>query len=1144
MKTLGATNVILRVMNSVSISMIIVPGFVALLLFLVFTYLYEQSRQDYFRAWQLGWAAYTLHYALDGWSAYRHPSAPMFLIASLLLVLMALCIFISTRLMRERFRLRWYDLTIAGGGVALALWNLREHLVNGVFQLNITNLHLRLEVGLGAVLLYCSFDFFRYSQRKNSLAFKLLATAVALWAVLMIVPDLSSPYLEVFGNAGHLLGPIPQMLLGIAMVMVLFENERNAVQENALAFSTLGVDPTRLLSAEDLVPSMQSILDRLVAPLPTGRAVIYISERWRAVLPSVQRGFSPEFLQKIASSGAGEYISELAYRRGGFVSFRELSELPEPLPAFPGARFEQFRQVLGTERIRNITAVSLQTREHNFGVILFPHAARRVLGSSNLRLLIGLALQIGLTLENYVVMHDTQRRTKEFELLTQIGQAISSRLDQDEVLRAIQKELGQIFDTSEFYIAFQEGDEIRFELEVVNGEVQPKRSRKAGNGLTDYIIRAGQPLLVRAELEKARERLGVTFVPGKPAKCFCAVPILLGGKPAGVMAAMNTEREYVFEQRDLEVMQIAGGQLSVAVENARLFAEEQRRARQFAFLNSISKTAISSEDSEQMLAEIVSHIQKNFRFDHIGIGIFDYFTKEIEIRAEAGITAQVLGKRIPLGTGIVGRVARTGETALVQMTGDQRLQGVLPDSHAVLCIPITYGEKLQGVLNVESQSEDAFTPQDVLVMKTLADLLATALHNALVFQQLQQQSITDGLTGIKTRRFFWEALNSEWKRASRSGRPFSVVLMDLDKFKEVNDTKGHLEGDLVLARVGRLLEQKCRQSNVVARYGGDEFIILMPETGVEQAQILAERLRLWISTDPMLQEQHITGSFGVGSFPVHGFSVEDIIRVADAGMYVSKHKGGDRVSTAEEFADGETAAVQRQLISGYIEGFLQREHTGPEHLEELLTTLKKMCGDDEGRNFVVLREAIETLTRAAESRELNCSGHGEMVAHYCETIARSLRLTSEDVADLVYAARVHDVGKIFVPERTLNKSGPLTDDEFYILKMHSRVGGEILATIPGSENIQKAVEHHHEAFDGGGYPARLRGEEIPLWARIIAIADAYVNMTTDRSFATAKTSEQALNELEKLSGTRYDGMLVRILLRELKQEKASSSLSG
>src|SRR5437667_7771467 len=546
---------------------------------------------------------------------------------------------------------------------------------------------------------------------------------------------------------------------------------------------------------------MQSILDRLVAPLPTGRAVIYISERWRAVLPSVQRGFSPEFLQKIASSGAGEYISELAYRRGGFVSFRELSELPEPLPAFPGARFEQFRQVLGAERIRNITAVSLQTREHNFGVILFPHAARRVLGSSNLRLLIGLALQIGLTLENYVVMHDTQRRTKEFELLTQIGQAISSRLDQDEVLRTIQTELGQIFDTSNFYIAFQEGDEIRFELEVVDSSVLAKRSRKAENAFTEYVIRAGQPLLIRSVLEKTRSRLGITYIPEKPAKCLIAVPVFLGNKPTGVMVAMSTQKEYVFEQRDLDVLTTAAGQVSVAVENARLFAEEQRRSRQLAFLNNISRTAISSDDPVHMLGQIVGEIQKNFSFDHIGIGLLDYGTKEIEIKAEAGATAHAMGKRIPLGTGILGRVARTGDRALVQNAVQGQLGGILQESRAVLCIPITYGEMLLGALNIESRNESAFSPQDVLILNTLADLLATALHNAFVFQKLQQQSITDGLTGIKTRRFFWEALSAEWKRASRSGRPFSVVLIDLDKFKEVNDTMGHFEGDLVLARV-------------------------------------------------------------------------------------------------------------------------------------------------------------------------------------------------------------------------------------------------------------------------------------------------------------------------------------------------------
>ena len=153
-------------------------------------------------------------------------------------------------------------------------------------------------------------------------------------------------------------------------------------------------------------------------------------------------------------------------------------------------------------------------------------------GSSNLRLLIGLALQIGLTLENYAVMHDAQRRTKEFALLTQIGQAISSRLDQDEILRTVQKELGQIFDTSEFYIAFQEGDEIRFELEVEKGEILPKRSRKLTNGLTEYIIRSGQPLVIRADLEK---------IAGAPGRHLFAAParqVFLrrahpAGRPAG-----------------------------------------------------------------------------------------------------------------------------------------------------------------------------------------------------------------------------------------------------------------------------------------------------------------------------------------------------------------------------------------------------------------------------------------------------------------------------------------------------------------------------------------------------------------------------------------------------------------------------------
>src|SRR5919109_489200 len=254
-------------MNSVATSLVFIPGLVALVLFLVFTYLYEQSRQAYFRAWQIGWGAYCLHYAIDAWTYYRGPSGVAFLLGSLLMVVMAVSILISTRLMKERFRLRWYDIAVAGAGTLSAFWGLWRHTVHGAFRSDVPVApHLSLEVSLAVILLYSSFQFYRYAHQKGSLAFNLLAFSVALWAVLM--------------------------------------------------------------------------------------------------------GFSPELLDKLQSQGAGEYLSELAYRRGGFITFRNLGELEEPLPAFPGARFEQFKKVLSEENIRNLTAVSLQTREHNFGVIL------------------------------------------------------------------------------------------------------------------------------------------------------------------------------------------------------------------------------------------------------------------------------------------------------------------------------------------------------------------------------------------------------------------------------------------------------------------------------------------------------------------------------------------------------------------------------------------------------------------------------------------------------------------------------------------------------------------------------------------------------------------------------------------------------
>src|ERR1019366_9029110 len=223
-------------MHSVATGLVLIPGAVALLVLLVFTYLYEQNRHNYFRAWQLAWAAYTLHYAVKAVEHFYGASAILYLLSSLLLVAMAACIFVSTRLMKDPFQLKWYDVALVGTGILLAFIGLRAQMATGVFveRADLVPKYLRLGFGLAATLFYCSFHFYRYAFRRDSVAFRTLAFSLALWAALMSAGQLRQPFLDMVGQLGGFLGPIPQMLLAIAMVMVLFENERNAVQENAL----------------------------------------------------------------------------------------------------------------------------------------------------------------------------------------------------------------------------------------------------------------------------------------------------------------------------------------------------------------------------------------------------------------------------------------------------------------------------------------------------------------------------------------------------------------------------------------------------------------------------------------------------------------------------------------------------------------------------------------------------------------------------------------------------------------------------------------------------------------------------------------------------------------------------------------------
>jgi diguanylate cyclase (GGDEF)-like protein len=508
-------------------------------------------------------------------------------------------------------------------------------------------------------------------------------------------------------------------------------------------------------------------------------------------------------------------------------------------------------------------------------------------------------------------IHATRRRLREYQLLAQIGQAVTARLDHNEVLRTVHRELGKICDTSSFYVAFRHGNEIHFDLEIKNGDTLAKRVRPLRNGITEYILEHRQPILVRSNVAEKRRQLGLEPI-HQPTRSFCAVPIFIGGKAVGVMAAISRDRENAYDERDMEVMRTAAGQLAIALENARRFHDERERAEYLSFLNNVSKAAITSKKPVELLNQVVEEVQRSFGFDHISIGMADYANKEIEVRAEGGRQEYRigLGTRVPLEAGVLGIAAQRNE---LRQSGIPAMED-FGRQHAVLCHPITYGETLLGILTVECFTRENFGQEEILTLGTLADVLATALHNAMTFEEMEYQSITDCLTGIKTRRYFLESIHAEWSRASRSGRPFAIVILDLDKFKNVNDSLGHLEGDLVLARVGRILEQRCRHSNVVARYGGDEFIVLMPETTIDNAQTLGERLRSALANDPLLRERNVTGSVGAASFPQHGGTIEDIIRQADQAMYQSKTSGGNRVCVPSSSSSSQETSTESREV--------------------------------------------------------------------------------------------------------------------------------------------------------------------------------------------------------------------------------------
>ncbi len=1105
-----------------------------------FAYSYSARRQLYLLFWSAAWGLLAVHYAGPIAHIWLQNIPWSVAIELWMLAAASLMFFLSAQLYAHAVPKVY---AIVAAAFVLAVWSV-------AFSTGQTGISPTF--GVTAVILATAWVFWRESRKRESLSDRGLAVALLFWGALGLG---TSNAINLDGSIRDVisaLAVLPLFCMAVLMSMTLYADDKSRVESNMLALSNLNLATSGLVG-NDVQKMIAQALGRILSVVQVPRGALFLHHGDpQGPTCVVAEGFSDTFCSTSMQEGLDDHLVNLVMRLGGLAVFNDLHHGGDWEALDKDEAFRRFRQLAISQGLRTVAAITLQTKENAFGVLLLGASDNRRFGSGELRLLLALGHQIGMAVENSYLVQQTARRSDELHILNEIGRTLSSTLDTDTVFDKIYVEMQRLFDASNLYIAFWDPDRnvLRFEIEIQDGVRVPKRERPAGDHLSEYVIRTRQALLIRENFAESMQRLGVD--PVQQRGCFCGVPLVRHDRAIGLIA-VHSQRERVYDAGHLELMRVLASEATIALENARLFRKEQTKSRHLTLLNNVSRNAIATLNPDEMLTRIASELELGLTtYDHIGIGVLDYADKEIVIQAEAGARKQALGRRIALGEGLVGRVARAGEMMVVPNFVSNGGAGspVLEDSVSGAALPIYYSDHLHGVLYVETSKEHAFPDEELQVLSTLADLISGALHNALTFQRAQEQAITDGLTGVKTHRFFMETLSSEWKRATRAGRAFSVVLIDLDRFKFVNDFYGHLEGDLVLQRISQILEQTCRRSDVVARYGGDEFVILMPETNVEQARQLASKLRASICADPLLHDKNITGSFGIASFPVHGSTPQELIQVADASMYVSKHQGGNAVSTAEHLDPDEAKRWKRDVLEGYLNVTLKRPlDTGPDALEDICKRLEQFTrsvGDtagaapQTGKNAAALPPAVaETLTAVVASLDAKdpCTeGHSQKVAAYAGILAEALGMPAAQVEEIRLAALLHDIGKIGIPDAVIQKSGPLDPAEWELMQQHVRYGARILQPFPEIAAVREMVEHHHEFFDGSGYPDGLSGEAISLGARILALCDAYDTITSERSYQRGRGAEEAFTVLERCSGAQFDPQLVEAFIAALRKQ--------
>jgi diguanylate cyclase (GGDEF)-like protein len=577
-------------------------------------------------------------------------------------------------------------------------------------------------------------------------------------------------------------------------------------------------------------------------------------------------------------------------------------------------------------------------------------------------------------------------------------------------------------------------------------------------------------------------------------------PFINRGKTIGILA-LSRKKSGKYSVDDINLVENITNSVAMSLEKERYHGELVKREKELSVINRLTNIINSNLNIQDVYETFIEGLREVVDIDFATIGKVDNINLEL--------TALYNKNNYPIHLGDTLKLQHSGlewvilrKKCLIYPNSNSDDSGKLVNQllsfglESLVLVPLIHKNETVGILILGNSIKQGLSEEQVQFIEQVASQISTAVVNSQLYASAETRARIDELTGLYNRRHFDESIEKEIRRDFRYGNSFTLMMLDVDNFKNYNDTQGHIQGDKLLKNVAQVIRNSIREVDLGFRYGGDEFAVILPNSTIENAVVAAERVRKKIEKDMRDDGNWISVSIGLANWPSNGLVPQDVITAADRALYYAKNTGANRSCTAA------------QILPSAELSDNQPGHTDE---KQILNT-------------------IYALAATIEARDRYTYGHSRKVRSFAVDLAEAIKMAPEKVTVISHAALLHDIGKIGIYDTILNKPEELTFDERELIKKHPQLSRDIIAHIPNLTPCLPAILHHHERWDGKGYPHGLKGEKIPMEARILTIADSFDAMISARPYRDPLPAEKVIEELKRCAGSQFDPNLVPFFL--------------